>query len=138
MILSLDVDYRAVIKAGASFAHIPDPAGVGDAVRREYVCIQYPVMGVHQVKIHAPDFPFHEPGKNQRPHKTRKNNFRYFMKGDPIRTGDPAIRKDMYFEIFVSRETLGNFTGEAFSAADQSIFGYDYSDLPASSVIQLQ
>ncbi len=51
---------------------------------REHVTLGYPFMCMHQIKIPARDDSIREPRKRQRAQKTRKANYRDFVKLDPV------------------------------------------------------
>ena len=48
-------------------------------MQRKYICFKNPVVGMHQVKIHAANRPFHEPGEKQRAQKTWESDCWHLM-----------------------------------------------------------
>ena len=53
-------------------------------MHREYVALKYPVMGMHQVEIHAADHPAREPCERQRAQEAREADHRDFVELDPV------------------------------------------------------
>jgi len=53
-------------------------------MHRIYVCMKNPVMRMHQIEIHAADFPLHEPGKNQWAQEAWESDDRDFVELDSL------------------------------------------------------
>ena len=106
---------------------------MGNAVQRKYIRIEYPVVCMHQIEIHAAYHSLHEPCEKQRAQKAREMDGRNFMKFNPIRIGNPPVGKNVNLKVFIPGQAAGYFTDEPLPSADQAVFWHNNGNLRAAA-----
>jgi len=103
---------------------------MGDAVHRENMGIENPVMGVDQVDARPVDFPMGEPGEAWGRQEFREGNDGDLVEFDDGGFGLQAIGKYVHLIVRIGGDILGKGCGELLGAADKTVFWDDNGYFP--------
>ena len=108
---------------------------MGDAVHREQIGPEDPVVGVNEVDPRFPDPSVREIGEAGRRQKLGKREDRNLVKPYAIGTGNPAVGEDVELPTGIAGKPLREFRGKAFRPPTRPYFGITTAILKTRSTI---